>query len=353
MSCRSCRSLPLPLAPLLAAGLACGCAGPTQAKPGSDGNVTEGADAGDDGGLPRIELTDKMNYVFHSSLSAVTTPVRANGDITFDWSNATVDMLGRRLDPLADVDMMQLMLWRYGKDAFLAAINQEELQLGRLIGMGYCDTQRVRTDCRLFDLLSPAGSPIAQDKLLEYVDAKAYSPEAHVWVVMLATGRAFGQGTRLMAFVQPTDGETNDAVHLSNDSTTLSYTADLATLEPVPLPQHTGDVVLSWADDTRLTRNGMGADWVPTYITDVAVGRYVGYSIADLQRQFLLLQDLASEQYAAHLNVGQEVSLARLTDRAGNPFPGIDENGIWLLSLTCGSCRNPAPWFLSILQVRN
>lgn len=62
------------------------------------------------------------------------------------------------------------------------------------------------------------------------------------------------------------------------------------------------------------------------------------------------LRDLASEQYAARLSAGQALALAGLTNGAGSPFPGVDDTGIWLLSLTCGSCRNPAPWFLSILR---
>ena len=325
---------------LLAPLLVMGCSGGDNAR----------GDSGGPGGSPRVELSDKMNYVFHSSLAAVTTPVRANSDIRFDWSAATVDMLGRKLDPLTDVDMMQLMLWRYDKNAFLAAINKEELVIGRLVAMGSCDGQHLRTDCRFFDLLAPAGSPIAPEKLLEYVNPETYPPSKHVWVIMLTTGKVLGSGTRLLAFFQPTEGETNDEVLLNNDSTTLSYTVDLANLEPISVPSHSGDVVFSWADDSRLTKNGMGEEWIPTYITDIAVARYVGYTVADLERQFLHLQDLASEQYGARLNAGQELPLARLADQAGGPFPGVDENGIWLFSLICGSCRNPAPWFLSILR---
>jgi hypothetical protein len=347
----------LVLGALLASALALACSGGSGATLAAidggaaidDGAAGE-ADVSEGETLPRIELVDKMNYVFHSGLSAITTQVKATSDITFDWSAATVDMLGRKLSPLADVDMLQLMLWRYSKDAFLTAINRDDLLLGRMVAMGYCDTKRARTDCRFFDLIAPAGTPIPQDTLLEYVNPKTYSPDVHVWAIMLATGRMFGQGTRLLAFFQPTEGEPNDQVRLGNDSTALSYTVDLEALEPIQLAPHTGDVVLSWADTSRLTKNGMGAEWVPTYITDITIARYVGYSFADLERQFLLLQDLAQEQYTARLKTGQEVALAHLADGAGNPFPGIDENGIWLLSLTCGSCRNPAPWFLSILQ---
>lgn len=349
----------LALGTLLAAGVSASCsdgkrpgAGATDGGATADGSAVEEEDASLDV-LPCITLTDEMNYAFKSSLAVTTTPVRANGDLTFDWSAATVDMLGRELDPLADVDMMQLMLWRYTKEAFLAGVNQDELELGRMVAMGYCDTQRVRSSCRLFDLVAPAGSPIAQDKLLAYVNPKTYSPATHVWVSMLATGKAFGQGTRLLAFFQPTDGESNDVVQFAERSTTLHYTVNLASLQPIPLPPGTGDVVLSWADDARLTKNAMGDAWVPTYITDVTIGHFVGYTVADLARDFLRLSELASEQYGVRLNVGQETPLSSLTDLSGKPFPGIDANGLWLVTLGCGSCRNPAPWFLSILQPQN
>jgi len=94
----------------------------------------------------------------------------------------------------------------------------------------------------------------------------------------------------------------------------------------------------------------MGADWVPTRITDVAITHYAGCTVAELQEQFLLLEELASEYYGARLNTGQEVRLSDLVDETGDSFPGIDDDGVWLLSLICGSCRNPAPWFLSILS---
>jgi hypothetical protein len=350
----TCRLVParLALPALLASALAVACSSANSTRPASaDGGGTAGA--GGNGALPRVELTDEMNYVFHSALSAVTTPVQANRDVAFDWSTATVDMMGRTFDPLADVDMMQLMLWRYDKAAFLASINREELDTGRLVAMGYCDAQHLRTHCRFSDLLAPAGSPIAPEKLLKYVDPAIYSPSEHVWVIMLATGRVFGRGTRLLAFFQPSDGETNDQVHLTTDSTTLSYTVDLASLKPIALPRNVGDVVLSWSEDSPLTRTALGGIWIPTFITDVVVAHYLGYEVADLEQRFLLLRDLASEQYAARLSAGQELALSRLTNEAGSPFPGVDDTGIWLFTLNCSSCRNPAPWFLSILRPRD
>jgi hypothetical protein len=162
----------------------------------------------------------------------------------------------------------------------------------------------------------------------------------------------FGQGTRLLAFLQPSEDETSTTVRLTNDSTTLSYTVDLTELKPISIPEHAADVTVSWVDVDQLTTNGMGATWVPTRITDVAIAHYPDYTIAELEEQFLLLEDLASEYYGARLNTGQEVRLSELVDERGNAFPGIDDDGLWLFSLICSSCRNPAPWFLSILSPR-
>jgi len=94
----------------------------------------------------------------------------------------------------------------------------------------------------------------------------------------------------------------------------------------------------------------MGADWVPTRITDVTIAHYEGYTVADLEDQFLALDELASEYYGARLSTGQEVRLSDLLDETGRAFSGIDDDGTWLFSLMCSSCRNPAPWFLSILS---
>lgn len=348
---RRLRTLAALAIPVLA--LACSEATDNAAVAGGSASAAGGASnegGSNGGGDHRITLADEMNYAFDSSLSAEMTRVSANGDITFDWSAVTQDMQGRELDPFADVEMMQLMLWRYDEESFLASINDEELDTGRLVAMAYYDTENARDSCQFFDLEAPGGIELSSETLLEYVNPEIYPPGEHAWLIMLATGSAFGQGTRLLAFLEPSEGETRTTVRLTNDSTTLDYTVDLTQLKPISLPLHAGDVTVGWADVHQLTRNAMGADWVPTRITDVAITHYMGYTVADLEEQFLLLEDLASEYYGARLNTGQQVLLSDLVDGTGRAFPGIDEDGIWLVSLTCGSCRSPAPWFLSILS---
>jgi len=44
------------------------------------------------------------------------------------------------------------------------------------------------------------------------------------------------------------------------------------------------------------------------------------------------------------------VNLSTFTNESGQPFTGIDDTGTWVLALSCGDCRNPAPWYLTILE---
>ena len=34
----------------------------------------------------------------------------------------------------------------------------------------------------------------------------------------------------------------------------------------------------------------------------------------------------------------------------GKAFTGISTSGTWIVALRCGSCRNPAPWYLTVLK---
>ena len=47
---------------------------------------------------------------------------------------------------------------------------------------------------------------------------------------------------------------------------------------------------------------------------------------------------------------GDSIDLSTLTDANGGPFPGIDCDGVWMAALFCGTCNNPAPWSITVLQ---
>ena len=88
---------------------------------------------------------------------------------------------------------------------------------------------------------------------------------------------------------------------------------------------------------------------IPTQITGAIVGHY-DQTPDQLEAQFGDLQAIATHLYAANIVSGTVLDFTALADSTGNPFPGVDATGTWLVALICGICRNPAPWYLTILE---
>lgn len=304
----------------------------------------------DEDGNIVVIAEDALNYSFSSSLEIQTVKVKSLSDLRFDWSRITKDMLGHDFDPDTSVDMMELMSWRYSKEDLLVDINNDNLDTSYLVALGAIYTEQAMTAGNFLDLLSPSGSEVPDEELLSYVDTTLYAPEEHTYFVMVAEGESFGHGTKMIQFFEPDPAETNTDVFLTNDSTKLHYTANLMDLKRIAVPPANPNIILDWLDNDYLHQNAMGREWIPTKITDVMVAHYTSKTPEDLQAAFLDLDLIADETWDIFLSAGQSVNLSRLKNDAGDPFPGIDGIGTWIVALKCGSCSNPAPWFLSILH---
>lgn len=139
---------------------------------------------------------------------------------------------------------------------------------------------------------------------------------------------------------------TNTTVALTNSSTTLSYTADLHSLHPTGVPASTTALTLDWG---MMKKNALGGTFVPTNIAHAIVGHYT-QTAAQLETQFLDLETIAQTLYSIDIPSGTVLDFSMLTDSSGAAFKGIDSTGTWLVALICTTCRNPAPWYLTILQ---
>jgi hypothetical protein len=80
------------------------------------------------------------------------------------------------------------------------------------------------------------------------------------------------------------------------------------------------------------------------------VAHFAGKSVADLESQFLLLEDVADGWWQGPVLAGNTINLGALADKNGAPFPGIDGDGVWMAALFCTNCNNPAPWSITVLQ---
>jgi hypothetical protein len=146
---------------------------------------------------------------------------------------------------------------------------------------------------------------------------------------------------------------TNTKVTLTNSSTSLSYSADLHSSPPTKVPGGTAMLTLDWGS---LGTNALGRSLnmlSRTSIDHAIVGHYT-QSVSDLEHDFLNLQSRADKLYQADIESGTVLDFKTLMDSSGNAFTGIDASGTWIVALECTySCRNPAPWYLTILQPDN
>jgi hypothetical protein len=135
-------------------------------------------------------------------------------------------------------------------------------------------------------------------------------------------------------------------VALTDDSTKLAYTANLHDLTITGVPGGTAALTL---DYSKMTTNGLGRPFTEGYVTSAVVGHYT-QTPAQLEAQFLDLDRIAAATYRADIQAGSVLDFTTLKDENGASFQGIDDSGTWLVGLICGNCRNPAPWYMTILK---
>jgi hypothetical protein len=170
------------------------------------------------------------------------------------------------------------------------------------------------------------------------------------YLVALQTGTELGRGIRVIQAFQLDATSTNTTVSLTNASTMLTYHADLHSLHPTGVPASTAALTLDWGPpQSMLMTNALGAAFTPTEITSALVGHYT-QTPAELETRFLDLEMIATDLYTAPVDIGTTLDFTTLKNSAGGSFPGVTADGTWLVGLQCGNCRNPAPWYLTVLQ---
>lgn len=310
------------------------------------GSVSEcGAATKDSAGSLVVHADAANNYAFSSSFKIGVTPVKPKSELSFDWSGVSKDFLGHDVDPLADIDMVTLLMWKLGQDELETRLNDDALAQRDLVAIAMIYTDNEVTSGGLFDFTS-FRMPIEQSMLLAYLDPEAYDPATHAYTIMAVSGTTAGKGTRMMQSFRLDPSSENTAVSLDSNSTQLDYSVDLKSLEPTQIPAGQAEIAIDWSS---MTVNALGNDFVPTSIDEVLVARY-SLSLDEMQAKFLDLDSIADETWRGKVPSGTSVALSSLTNADGEPFAGIDDSGTWIVALRCGSCANPAPWYLSTLK---
>ena len=320
------------MAPLLLVAIGCG---------GSDG-----------GGQPTmcfgasVVASERNNYAFSSTITLPPVTVAPMSNLTFDWSGLTKDFLGHSLNPATDIVMGVVMLWNLPRAAFETALNADELYTADLVVSPPLNLPiSGGTSAQLYQFLVN-GTAVTPEMFNAYFDATLYPPATTTILVGVQSGTELGRDIRMLQALELNATSTVTNVALTDTSTKLAYSANLRSLTITGVPGGTAALTLDWS---QMTTNALGAEFKEGYITTAIVGRYT-QTPAQLEASFLDLDRIAVATYRADIVAGSTLDFTTLRDENGASFPGVDDSGTWMVGLICGNCRNPAPWYMSILK---
>jgi hypothetical protein len=326
---RASHFLSLPAAALCLAAIGCGG--------GSLGTSCFGAN---------IVANEANNYRFSSTITLSPVPVAQMSNLTFDWGGLTHDFLGRTLTPATDLDMAIVMFWDLPLAQFETELNADALYTADLIFSPPLNLPIAgATTGRLYDFMVN-GTAVTPEMINPYFDAAVYTPANSTFLVGVQTGTDIGRQLRMLQAFNLDASSSATNVVLTDDSTKLTYTANLHGLRVTGVPGGTAALMLDWS---KMKTNALGAEFKEGYVTSAIVGHYA-QTPAELEKQFLDLDRIGIATYRADIGAGSVLDFSKLMDENGASFPGIDDNGTWLVGLFCGNCRNPAPWYLTILK---
>jgi hypothetical protein len=291
------------------------------------------------------------NYSFSSTITLPPVSVKSRSNLTFDWRAVTMDFLKHPLNAVNDINTISVLLWHLPLAQLQTNLNADNLSQSDLEIIPPPSwpapgaTTGGLTQAHLYDF-TVNGTVIQPGDFDTYFDPTMFPPAQYSFLAVAATGTTIGQGFRMLQSfnLDPTTASTTIA--LNNTSTQLTYQVNLHALTITGVPGGTAALTL---DSAQMTTNALGAPFPQGYITSAVVGHYTE-TPAQLESKFLDLDRIATNYYRADIPSGTVLDFRTLRDSAGNNFPGVDASGTWVVGLICGNCRNPAPWYLTILK---
>lgn len=285
-----------------------------------------------------IRLGDENNYTFSGAIDAPTLSLKPASDVGLDWSSLQDDLQCHPLDPVADIDNVALVWFRYLDEASVEAgmsnndLNQSEMSLYLSYEPGD-ETSFSLSQLLAFGQTDPEIEPF-------------FVPESGSWMVLLTTGTTIAVGARMLAFLNPDESSESMVGAVSDGCSVLDYEVELEALNPLGVLRD-GPWRLDWSD---LTATGQGNPFITTQVTELMLARYDSLTITDLEADFLDIESLASDRWTLEHQSGTSADFAEMTHvQDGSLFAGFDDESAWIVALRCASCPSPAPLALSVL----
>ena len=213
--------------------------------------------------------------------------------------------------------------------------------MSTLSGYAQWDTDHLST-CTKLSSLSVFGSLF--DFESEYVESASHS-------YLFAANGSVSPGTaaQSMVFARPVSTSTNTRVNIPSGCGMQELSADLGALEPVGVPANPPWFV-NWRN---LTRDGQGNRIQLDGLDLLRLSFYADRTLTELEERIGELDQIATASWELNIAGSQSASLEQARNPVdGQAFSGFsrEDEGIWLLTLTCSACFSPAPAAVTVLE---
>jgi hypothetical protein len=289
--------------------------------PDADGTVHLGAD---------------NNYSFVGLLDGPSFPLAELSDATLSWDNLDRDLQCHELDPVADIDNIALLVF--------PRLTEEEVE------DGLSNNNLNQVDLGVYLSYEPEDNTSASLSQMTFFGTDAdietqFTDGSGTWLMLLTSGTTVGVGARMIAFLDPTAGETANSASADDGCAVLDVDVGLTEMQPLGVLRD-GPWPVTW--DTLLL-TGQGNEFDSGEIDAVMLARFDSLTLADLEPQFLDLELLADGLWTMEHEGGTSADLSGLVDSDGVAFSGFTDAETWVVALRCTTCPSPAPLFLGTL----
>jgi hypothetical protein len=304
---------------------------------GCDGNGDEQALEGGD-----LVLTDANNYTYLPTLGMADVSVASGVEATIDWSQLTIDIRGRAVDPAAIEQVYLVEFVDYTKPELIDLIESNDLQ------------QEDTDEAFIFDNATGVTSAtLTQFEILDQgidLEEEWVEDDSRVWLVSLINHPDGANDVLQSKFITPLNDELNTSLSFTDDCTTLDVDVNMDDPVPAVVPDVRGN---TWSLDwSAVTVDVNGRVWEPFLGDTLQIGHFDVASVADVEEVFLRLDSEADEFYTLDVfGKTGEPDLSAATDSSGAAFPGFTREGIWLVAIACKTCLSPAPLYLAVVDV--
>ena len=245
-------------------------------------------------------------------------------ELDFDWTTLSQDFTGHSLSAAADVNTILVLIWQIPLATLEEELNLDSLDQRDLLVVPppFLGPQGGATSAMLYDF-TLNGTAVTPTQYNAYLDPAKYPASSYSYLVAAATGTELGRGIRMLQAFNLDPDATSTVVDVSDESTRLTYRADLRSLAVTGVPAATPDITLDWS---MMKTNALGTEFKEGYITSAIVGHFA-QTPDQLETRFLDLELIADTLYRADIPSGSVLDFATLEDSSGTSFTGVDAKG--------------------------